>query len=419
MKKSYRKWAEKEMGSQLRLLGLKEMVRQELREFVVSAGMMTLSALLEDERTALCGPRYEHQSERSAHRAGHVPGELVMGGRRVSVKRPRVRSVDGSEVALPSWLQFSVEDPLHQRALTQMLVGVSTRKYERSLEPVDDTVKVRGTSKSTVSRRFIEITEAQMRELFGQDLSKLDLAVVLIDGIHISDHVIIVALGIDSSGHKHVLGIREGSTENTTVCTALIVDLRERGMPTDKTTLFVLDGAKAIHKAVVVVFGDRARIQRCQVHKARNVRDQLPEYMRATVASTLWQAYSANNVVHARKLLQNLARTLRADHPSAAASVEEGLEETLTVMAMKLPKNLERVLSTTNAIENLMGSLRDLSHRVKRWRDGTMIVRWTATAVREAATKFRRIAGYQSMPRLLRVLRAHDVVAVELEEKIA
>lgn len=419
MKKSYKKWVEKETGSQLRLVGLKEMVRQELREFVVSAGMMALSTLLEDERTALCGPRYEHQSERSARRAGHVPGELVMGGRRVSVKRPRVRSVEGEEVGLPSWLQFSVEDPLHQRALTQMLVGVSTRKYERSLEPVDATVKVRGTSKSTVSRRFIEITEAQMRELFGQDLSKLDLAVVLIDGVHISDHVIIVALGIDTSGHKHVLGIREGSTENATVCTELIVDLRERGMPTDKTTLFVLDGAKAIRSAVVEVFGNRARIQRCQVHKARNVHDQLPEYMRATVAATLWQAYYANNVVHARKLLQNLARTLRADHPSAAGSIEEGLEETLTVMAMKLPKNLERVLSTTNAIENLMGSLRNLSHRVKRWRDGTMIVRWTATAVREAATKFRRIAGYQSMPRLVRVLRAHDVVAVELEEKIA
>jgi putative transposase len=417
MKKSYRKWAEKETGSQLRLVTLKAMVERELREFVMSAGMRALDAVLEDERTELCGPRYEHRPDRTARRGGHAPGELVFGGRRISVKRPRARNVNGEELSLPSWRQFSVEDPLQERALTQMLVGVSTRKYKRSLEPVDASMKTRGTGKSSVSRRFIEITEEQMKELFGRDLSTLDLASLLIDGVHVDDHVLLVALGVDVNGVKHVLGIREGATENATACTQLLVDLRERGMSTDKTTLFVLDGSKAIRKAVVEVFGERARIQRCQAHKIRNVMDQLPEYMRPTVRATMRQAYASNNVVHARKLLHNLVRTLRADHPSAAASVEEGLEETLTVMAMRLPRTLERFFSTTNAIENLMGSLRDLSHRVKRWRDGRMIVRWAATAVREAATNFRRVAGHKDMPKLVRVLRAHD--AVELEEKIA
>jgi transposase-like protein len=333
------------------------------------------------------------------------------------VKRPRARSVDGRELTLPSWKYFSAVDPLHERALEQMLIGVSTRKYERSLEPVAAPVVVRGTSKSAVSRRFVTITKAQMDEWFNRDLSGINLAVLMLDGVHIADHVMIVAVGIDVTGVKHVLGIREGATENATTSTALLADLRERGLSTEKATLFVLDGSKALRKAVLDVWAERAKIQRCQAHKIRNVLDQLPEYMRPTVHATMRQAYSSNNVVHARKLLQNLARTLRAEHPSAAASLEEGLEETLTVMAMKLPRSLERVLSTTNIIENLIGSTRDLTARVKRWRDGEMIVRWTATAVREASTKFRRIVGYKDMPKLVRALRAYEVI--EPEEKVA
>ena len=287
MKKSYSKWAEKEARSQLRLVALKEVVRQELREFVVSAGMVALSELLEEERTEACGPRYRHQPGRKARRAGHVPGELVMGGRRVGVKRPRARSVDGCEVELPSWRQFSVEDPLHERALTQMLIGVSTRKYERSLEPVAEPVKTRGTSKSAVSRRFVAITKAQMDEWFARDLSGIDAVVVMLDGVYIADHVILVAVGIDSDDKKHVLGIREGATENATARRELLVELRRRGLSTEKTTLFVLDGAKALRKGVVDVWGERAKIQRCQAHKVRNVMDQLPEYMRSTVKATM------------------------------------------------------------------------------------------------------------------------------------
>jgi transposase-like protein len=410
MKKSYGSWADK----QLELVGVVERL---LHEFVVSAGMDALSIVLERERTEVCGPRYRRGRGRSASRTGHAAGELVLGGRRVRVMRPRARSRDGKEIVLPSWRQFSDEDPLRERALEQMLVGVSTRKYDRSLEPVAASIKTRGTRKSAVSSRYVAITTARMKEWLERDLSSLNLVVAMIDGVRIADHVMIVAVGVDAQGNKHVLGIREGATENAAVCTELLCDLRTRGMSTESKMLFVLDGSKALRKAVVEVFGNNARIQRCQIHKIRNVRDQLPEYMRSTVSATMRQAYRCNNVVHARKLLQNLARTLRADHPSAAASVEEGLEETLTVMGLRLPRGLERVLSTTNIIENLIGSTRDLSYRVKRWRDGQMIVRWTATAVQEASKQFRRIAGYKEMPRLVAALRDHE--ALEREEKVA
>ena len=206
-------------------------------------------------------------------------------------------------------------------------------------------------------------------------------------------------------------------TENAAACKALLEDLIERGLDPNRAILVVIDGAKALRRAVLDTFGERVLIQRCQAHKIRNVMDQLPEYMRSTVRATMRQAYASNNVVHARKLLHNLVRTLKADHPSAAASIDEGLEETLTVMAMRLPRMLERFLSTTNAIENLIGSMRDLSHRVKRWRDAGMIVRWAATAVREASTKFRRVAGCDDIPKLVRVLRAHD--EVELASNVA
>jgi transposase-like protein len=330
---------------------LVQFVREGLQEFVTSAGMDAVQKMLEDERTDVCGPRYERGAGRRANRTGHVIGELVLGGRRVRVMRPRARSRDGKEIVLPSWREFSEEDPLHQRALEQMLVGVSTRKYDRSLEPVAPGIKTRGTRKSAVSKRFVAITTARMKEWFDRDLSTLDLVVLLIDGVHVADHVMIIAVGIDTSDIKHVLGIREGATENSAICTGLLSELRERGMPTAKKLLFLLDGSKALRKAVVEVFGERAVIQRCQVHKIRNLEDQLPDYMRSTVLATMRQAYHCNNIVRARKLLQNLARTLRAEHPSAAASVEEGLKETITVMAMRLPRPLERVLSTTNIIE--------------------------------------------------------------------
>jgi len=378
-------------------LRLVDVVREDLRAFVVRSGMQALAELLEEERAELCGPRYQHDPQRTSSRAGYAPGELVMGGRRVSVPRPRVRDRDGREVPLSSWSAFGDEDPLDERAVRQMLLGVSTRKYGRSLEPLGPELRERGTSKSAVSRRFVEVTSKKVDEWLGRPLDGIDPVAILIDGIHVAEHVFLVVLGVDREGKKHVLGAREGATENATCCRELLCDLRERGLATDKVTLFVLDGSKALARAVRDVFAERARIQRCQVHKTRNVLDQLPESMRASVRSTMRQAYRTANADKAKQQLLNLVRRLREAHPAAAGSLEEGLDETLTVKRLDVPVGLERVLSTTNAIENLMGSVRGQTQRVKKWKDGRMMLRWVATALDDASTRFRRVVSATAM----------------------
>jgi transposase-like protein len=326
------------------------------------------------------------------------------------VRRPRARTRDGREVELPSWSAFAAEDPLHERAVEQALVGVSTRSYARSLEPVPDELVTRGTSRSAVSRRFVAATEQQMAEWLGRDLSAIDLVVLMVDGVYVGeDHVMLVALGFDVQGNKHVLGIREGATENTASCTALLTDMRDRGVRTDRAILAVIDGSKALAKAIRDVFGPRALIQRCQAHKSRNVTDQLPEELRPSVRKALSDAYACADAVRAKRMLTNLVRRLRDEHPGAAASLEEGLDETLTVMRLGIPHRLARRLSTTNAIENVIGSLRRIAARVKRWRDGRMILRWTVAAIADAATRFRRVIGARDgMTQLVRALKDHE-----------
>jgi putative transposase len=417
MKDTARKKQPKEVTSAQ--LTLDDVVNAGLHEFVIAAGTAALQTVLERERTEVVGPRYAHLPARTAYRAGTAPGELVLGGRRVSVRRPRARTCDGRELELPSWSAFAAEDPLQERAVEQALVGVSTRKYERSLEPVPKEVVTRGTSRSAVSRRFVAATEKQMAEWLERDLSAIDLAVLMIDGIVIAEHVLLVALGVDAGGQKHVLGVREGATENAASCTALLVGLRERGLRTDRAVLVVIDGGKALAKAVRNVFGANAVVQRCQAHKTRNVADQLPEEMRPSVRQALREAYAASDHERARTLLTNLMRRLRDEHPGAAASLEEGLDETIAVKRLGLPKKLERQLSTTNSIENLMGSVRELARRVKRWRGGRMIVRWTVTAVADAATRFRRITGaLDGMPQLMRALALHENSTATVAPKV-
>lgn len=402
--------AEAAAETQLQLqLELGDAMRRDLREFVIAAGTAALAAVLEDERTRAVGPRYAHLPARHARRTGSTQGELVMGGRRVQVRRPRARTVAGEEIQLPSWTAFASEDPLHERAVNQMLVGVSTRRYAQSLEPLAAPLPERGTSRSAVSRRFVVATQKQMDEWLGRDLSQLDLGALMIDGITIAEHIMLVALGIDADGKKHVLGVREGATESAASCTALLTDLRDRGLRTDRAVLVVIDGGKALAKAVRNVFGTRAIVQRCQAHKARNVVEQLPDELRPSVRQAMRDAYAANDADRARTMLVNLGRRLRDEHPGAAASLDEGLDETLSVKRLRLPRKLERQLSTTNAIENLMGSVRELARRVKRWRGGRMIVRWTVTAVADAAKRFRRITGARDgMAQLMRALAQYE-----------
>lgn len=390
-------------------LPLRDFVKLQLFDTVVTLGMKQVYELLEEERTALCGPRYRHEEGRDAVRAGHAQGVLPMGGRTVALQRPRVRTFDGlSEIPLMSWEQFRAADPLTERAVEQMVLGVSTRRYERSLEPMPAGIETGGTSKSAVSRRFIQGTQRKLDELLGRDLSSMRLAVIMVDGIHFADHVILAALGIDEDGRKTVLGIHEGTTENSAACKALLRGIIDRGVSAERAMLFVLDGGKGLKKAVTEMWGKLAVIQRCRIHKMRNVLEHLPESMKGTVRQALRQAYQTSDEDKAKKLLKNLATRLDEQHPGAASSLREGLEETLTVKGLGLPETLERMLSVTNAIENLFGSVRVVSRRVKRWRGGAMILRWSATGLLEAEKGFRKIRGYRGMPSLIAALKKHE-----------
>jgi putative transposase len=410
MKKTGKKQGKEQSVSVQMRFPFAGMARESLLDAVILSGYGFVQQELEAERTALCGARYAHQEQRQAVRAGHVPSSLVLGGRRVEIPRPRARSLEGRELSLPSWRAWSSRDPLDERAMEQMVVGVSTRRYARSLERLPQEIAVRGISKSTVSERFVVGTRRRLAELMRRELRDLKLVALLIDGVHFAEHVVLAAVGIDVDGVKHPLGLREGATENAAACTALLTDLIERGLNPERALLVVIDGAKALRKAVLEVFGARALLHRCHAHKKRNVAEALPQRMRVTVHSAMNQAYATGDPKRARRVLENLARRLESDHPGAAASLREGLEETLTVMRLGLPENLERVLSSTNLIENLFSRVRDIARRVKRWQGGTMILRWTAAGVLDAERHFRKITGYRSLPKLVAALRAHDAV---------
>jgi putative transposase len=381
--------------------------RATLHEAVIQSGMTILSAMLEEDRTRLCGARYAHNSRRTASRAGHTDGELALGGRRVTIRRPRVRGT-GGEIPLATWEHFASADPLTPRAVEQMVLGVSTRNYGRSLEPAPLGLETRGTSKSAVSRRFVAATQETFTSMMSRDLSGIALAALVIDGIHVGDYLVVVALGIDEAGEKHVLGLHEGATENGSVCAALIDDLVARGVRSDRAMLFVIDGSKALASAIRKTFGKHAIIQRCQVHKRWNVEDHLPESMKKQVGRAMSAAYRCADVERAKRMLNALARQLEKKHPSASSSLREGLDETLTVMRFELPPYLERTLSTTNTIEFVNSRIRKTTHNVTKWNGGSMALRWVAVALVEASKTFRKLRGHKGMPTLVAALRAHD-----------
>ncbi len=355
-----------------------------------------MTAIMEEDVSAACGPKGRHDADRTATRHGHGAGSVSLGGRRVPVTRPRMRASDGSgELAVPAYELFSDTEVLGRMALERMLGGLSTRRYGVGLEPVGARTEQSATSKSrsAVSRRFVTLTETALGELLAADLSTLDLVAFMVDGVHFGAHTCVVAMGIDIDGTKHPLSLVEGSTENTTLVTELIVGLRERGLDVTGPVLAVLDGSKALHRAVSDVF-DRPVIQRCQIHKIRNVHDHLPDKLRSTVTSRMRRAYHADSALAAEAELTALAAELDRTHPGAAASVREGMTETLTVLRLDVPPTLARTLRSTNAVESMISICRDHASNVKRWRDGQMALRWCAAGMVEAGKQFRRVNGH-------------------------
>jgi putative transposase len=384
-------------------------LREGLLALAVGTGLQVMTAMMEADVSAACGPKGRHDPARTATRHGRGAGSVSLGGRRVPVSRPRMRALDGSgELAVPAYELFSDTEILGRMAMERMLAGLSTRRYPVGLEPVGARTEqaATATSKSAVSRRFVAATETALAALLGADLAGLDLVALMVDGVHFGEHCCVVALGIDIDGVKHPLSLVEGSTENATLVTELLVGLRERGLDVTRPILTVLDGSKALRRAVLDVF-DHPVIARCQLHKLRNVQDRLPQKLRSVVTKRMRTAYHAETALGAQAELETLAGELERTYPGAAASLREGLAETLTVLRLGVPPTLARTLRSTNCVESMIEICRDHSRNVKHWQDGTMALRWCAAGMVEAGKQFRRVNGHLHLRALRTALERH------------
>ncbi len=386
-----------------------EDVQEGLLALAVGTGLQVMTAMMNADVEAVCGPKGKHNPSRAGVRHGTERGSVTLGGRRVPIERPRMRASDETgELAVPSYELFSQTEVLGRMAMARMLGGLSTRRYPAGLEPVGQRVErsAGSTSKSAVSRRFVAATETALAELLAAPLGELDLVALMIDGVHFGEHLCVVALGIGIDGTKHPLGLADGSTENTTVVTDLLTGLRDRGLDTTRPTFVGIDGGKALRAAVVRVF-DHPVIGRCQLHKIRNVADKLPDHLASTVGKRMRAAYHADSAILAEAQLQALAKELDRTHPGAAASLREGLSETLTVLRLGVSPTLARTLRSTNSIESMISIARSHSTNVKNWQNGNMALRWCAAGMIEAGKQFRRVNGHLHLPALRIALNEH------------
>jgi len=383
--------------------------REGLLAMSVAAGMAVMLAMFEAEMAEACGPKGARDPNRAAVRHGRGPGSVTLGGRKVAVIRPRARTTDGHEVPLASYTHFAAEDVLTRVVMERMLAGVATRRHARTAEPIGEQVSgtQKSTSRSAISRRFVQQTETALAELMARDLAGEDIAVLMLDGEHLAERCVIVALGITADGTKKPVGLWEGSTENKTVVRALLADLVARGLRYDEGLLVVLDGAKALSAAVREVFGDKALVQRCTLHKRRNVADHLPDKDKAWVDAKLVKAFVHPDPDQGLRRVKDLAGLLVNSHPGAAASLLEGLEEMFTVARLGVDGRLAKTLTTSNPVESMISIARATNRNVTRWRDGQMVLRWTAAGLLNAERSFRRIKGYKQMPQLVAALHRH------------
>jgi putative transposase len=393
---------------------LYEKARYGLMELSMSLGLEVMRIMLEEDVTQYAGPKGKHKSEeRTGYRHGTDKTTVVMGGKKVRVDRPRVRATDGSgELPLETLGLFQSEDPLNKAIMAKLLSGVSTRKYARTVE--GDTADAVCTSKSEVSRRFIEGMDTLMNEFFSRKLDQ-DYPVMMIDGLELGKMTILAAMGIDSDGKKRILGIAEGGSENSTVVKNLIEDLINRGLDATRPRLYVLDGGKALHKGVMDIFGTEALIQRCQVHKKRNVLSYLPASEQTNVSVAMTMAYREFEYEAAKAKLKCIASNLEYRYPKATASLLEGLEETLTVHRLKIPGMLRETLCSTNPMESANSACRGIIRRVSNFRDGEMALRHAAAGFIEAERGFRRIKGYRQLPVLMTMLENQTNSTTEIK----
>jgi transposase-like protein len=381
------------------LLAVQAWASQGLEQLAAEAGLLILNGLLSAEITQKLGRR----GQQEAYRHGHQNGYVIFDGRKVAVKRPRVRARDGGELALDSYERFQQDGDRQRSVARQLMRHCSTRNYQGA---ISECVEGYGIKKSSVSRQWKQATEKQLQELLERPVPK-DVVALLIDGKHFSDNCVVTAMGVTAEGTKHILGIWQGSTENSTVVKALLADLVERGLDIDQPLLVVIDGGKGLRKAVDEVFGGQALVQRCRIHKQRNVLEHLPKTVRGKYAWRLRAAWALEDWCMAQKELEKIAHELEQTSPGAARSLQEGLEETLSLQKLGVNDVLLKSFSSTNLIESAYSQAEAYCGRVKRWRNGNMALRWSASSLLWSEKQFRKVRGHKYMPQLKAALKNH------------
>jgi transposase-like protein len=382
-------------------------VRDGLLAFSCSAGLLVIGQIMAEEMAAKVGPKGRHDPDRVATRNGTAPGSVALGGRTVPVERPRATLSGGGELALDSYAVFSSTDLLAQLAVERMLAGVATRRHADVAEPIGAELEglARGDSRSAISRRFKAATAKALDELLARDLATLDVAALMIDGIIFAEVCCVVALAITTDGTKVPVGLWDGDTENGTVVTDLLADLVDRGLRYEAGLLVVIDGAKALASGVKKVFGRRAIVQRCTLHKRRNVASYLPDDLGRVTDRKLGRAFNDTDAVRGKRVADGIARQLEAKYPSAATSLREGLDDMFAVRRLGASDRLARSLSCTNSIESMISVVRTTTQRVKRWTDTKMVRRWVSAGMLEAERSFRRVKGCNDMGDLVTAVR--------------
>ena len=378
------------------LLNIVVEAKMTLDAFIDVVGRSCLEAVLQLSAAEIAGPPQQGKAGGEVQWHGTQEGVITLPTQKVRVRKPRLRQKGGgkgAEVAIPAYTALQQNAGLREKLASILLRGVSTRSYAEVIPAMADSC---GVSRSSVSREFVEASEEALRTLCERRFAQTEFLLLYLDGVHAGGHQVIVALGVDSQGYKHLLGLAEGATENAVVVKGLLEDLVTRGVTPERPYLFIIDGSKALRSAITAVFGADNPVQRCRHHKVENVVGYLPNELQDEVKCVMKAAYR----LPAKEGLARLeaqAHWLEVQYPSAAASLREGLEETFTINRLELPAKLRRCLGTTNLLESPHAGMRRRTGRVTRWRDGQMVLRWFAAGYLETEKHFRRIMGYEHL----------------------